>query len=58
MTPPRRVTVSPNSPPAPARRPGVKRRAKRGVIAAYIHEISGRHRDGDVPSLPALRPVD
>jgi hypothetical protein len=25
------------------RRIGVRRRAKRGLVAGYIHEISGRH---------------
>jgi hypothetical protein len=26
-----------------ARRKAVRRRAKRGLVAGYIHEISGRH---------------
>ena len=30
----------------PARRLQLKRRAKRGLVATYIHEISGRRRNG------------
>ena len=32
-----------------ARRLQLKRRAKRGLVASYIHEISGRHRNGSEP---------
>jgi hypothetical protein len=30
-----------------ARRIQLKRRAKRGLVASYIHEISARHRNDD-----------
>jgi hypothetical protein len=61
MTPPQRVTASPSSPAVPASptpRPGLRRRAKRGVVAGYIHEISGRHRDAAIAPLPPLRPAE
>ena len=38
-----------------ARRIQLKRRAKHGLVASYIHEISGRHRNGSEPRVD--RPV-
>ena len=35
-------------PVAAARRRQLRRRAKRGVVAGYIHELSVRHRDAGV----------
>jgi hypothetical protein len=32
-----------------ARRIQLKRRAKRGIVASYIHEISARHRNEGAP---------
>ena len=44
-----------------ARRKAVRRRAKRGLVAGYIHEISGRHATAAVrpqrPAEPAPQPV-
>jgi hypothetical protein len=45
-----------------ARRIQLKRRAKRGLVATYIHEISGRRRDAaadrvDTPIQPQPEPV-
>jgi hypothetical protein len=45
-----------------ARRKAVRRRAKRGLVAGYIHEISGRHaaaavRPAQPPAEPAPQPV-
>jgi hypothetical protein len=34
---------------AAARRRQLRRRAKRGVVAGYIHELSVRHRHGGAP---------
>jgi hypothetical protein len=36
-----------------AKRIAVRRRAKRGLVAGYIHEISGRH-----GSAPAPKPAE
>jgi hypothetical protein len=44
--------------PAPvesAKRTAVRRRAKRGLVAGYIHEISARHSSSDRPRPPAER---
>ena len=50
MPSPSPSTTSPQSP-----RLGLPRRAKRGVIAAYIHEISPRHRRAsDTPRVGAV----
>jgi hypothetical protein len=38
------------------RRTAVRRRAKRGLVASYIHEISGRHADA-APSRPKPEPA-
>jgi len=42
------------------RRLQLKERAKRGLIAGYIHEISGRHGDGalvrEAPEAPPPEP--
>jgi len=44
-----------------AKRTAVRRRAKRGLVAGYIHEISGRHASAPVPAPkpaePATRPA-
>jgi hypothetical protein len=44
-----------------AKRLAVRRRAKRGLVAGYIHEISGRHAATAVrpqqPAEPAPQPV-
>jgi hypothetical protein len=44
-----------------AKRKAVRRRAKRGLVAGYIHEISGRHAADAVratkPAEPAAQPV-
>jgi hypothetical protein len=41
-----------------ARRLQVKRRAKRGLVASYIHEISARHRNADEARVDKpVRPV-
>jgi hypothetical protein len=37
--------------PTRTRRIQLKRRAKRGVVATYIHEISGRRRNGSAPAV-------
>jgi hypothetical protein len=48
---------------AATERPGSRRRARRGLIAGYIHELSGRHADAaaarpvDVPVTPRLEPA-
>lgn len=34
-----------------------KRRAKRGIVANYIHEISPRHRAAGAVAAPAVEPV-
>jgi hypothetical protein len=39
-----------------AKRIAVRRRAKRGLIAGYIHEISGRHASA-APAQPKPEPV-
>jgi hypothetical protein len=36
-----------------AKRKAVRRRAKRGLVAGYIHEISGRHAAAVRPLRPA-----
>ena len=36
-----------------AKRKAVRRRAKRGLVAGYIHEISGRHAAAVRPKQPA-----
>jgi hypothetical protein len=45
-----------------ARRPGLERRARRGLIADYIHELSERHGGGapqeDLPDGPGERPQE
>jgi hypothetical protein len=38
------------------RRLQLKERAKRGLIAGYIHEISGRHGGGTVREAPEAAP--
>ena len=52
---------SPTPAAAPAReadeRLAVRRRAKRGLIAGYIHEISGRHAASSVRSPRAVEPA-
>jgi hypothetical protein len=44
-----------------AKRKAVRRRAKRGLVAGYIHEISGRHAAAAVrpqqPAQPAPQPA-
>jgi hypothetical protein len=44
-----------------AKRTAVRRRAKRGLVAGYIHEISGRHASAPVrtprPAEPAPQPA-
>lgn len=41
-----------------ARRLQLKRRAKRGIVASYIHEISARHRNVDEPRVDkTVKPV-
>ena len=45
-----------------ARRIQLKRRAKHGLVASYIHEISGRRRNGaaprvDKPVQPVVEPA-
>ena len=45
-----------------ARRIQLKRRAKHGLVASYIHEISGRRRNGveprvDQPVQPVAEPA-
>ena len=37
--------------PTRTRRIQLKRRAKRGLVATYIHEISGRRRNGSAPGV-------
>jgi hypothetical protein len=39
-----------------ARRLQLKRRAKRGLVASYIHEISARHRNVDEPRVDKAVP--
>jgi hypothetical protein len=39
-----------------AKRIAVRRRAKRGLVAGYIHELSARHGSA-VPSQPAVEPA-
>jgi hypothetical protein len=44
--------------PIPARRIQLKRRAKKGLVATYIHEISGRRRNGSTPRVDkAVEPL-
>jgi hypothetical protein len=48
--------------PTRARRLQLKRRAKHGLVATYIHEISGRRRNGvearvDKPVQPVPEPI-
>jgi hypothetical protein len=48
--------------PTRARRLQLKRRAKHGLVATYIHEISGRRRNGvqarvDKPVNPVPEPI-
>jgi hypothetical protein len=41
-----------------ARRIQLKRRAKRGLVASYIHEISARHRNEEAPRVDkAVQPA-
>ena len=44
--------MTPSTTPRPHARP---RRVKRGVVAAYIHDISPRHRSAGTPITPARR---
>ncbi len=37
-----------------ARRIQLKRRAKHGLVASYIHEISGRRRNGSAPRVDQM----
>ena len=45
-----------SAPVESAKRLAVRRRAKRGLVAGYIHEISGRHAAAVRPQ-PAPQPV-
>jgi len=45
-----------SAPVESARRMAVRRRAKRGLVAGYIHEISGRHASA-VQAQPAPQPA-
>jgi hypothetical protein len=40
---------------AATRRRQLRRRAKRGVVAGYIHELSARHRQSSAPDQPEPR---
>jgi hypothetical protein len=40
-----------------AKRKAVRRRAKRGLVAGYIHEISGRHAAAAVRPQPPAQPA-
>ena len=40
-----------------ARRIAVRRRAKRGLVAGYIHELSARHGSAVAPPKPVTEPV-
>ena len=45
-----------------AQRRASRRRARRGLVAGYIHELSGRHADAvdrraERPAAPRLEPV-
>jgi hypothetical protein len=40
-----------------AKRKAVRRRAKRGLVAGYIHEISGRHAAAAVRPQPPIEPA-
>jgi hypothetical protein len=41
--------------PDKTRRLQRKRRVKRGIVASYIHELSGRHREGAAGLEPAAQ---
>jgi hypothetical protein len=44
-----------SAPVESAKRKAVRRRAKRGLVAGYIHEISARHGSADRPQPSAER---
>jgi hypothetical protein len=42
-----------------ARHLELRRRARRGIVASYIHQVSARHKDGIAsPTAPQAQPLE